>query len=72
MSEWPIELAWKACIPQGIEGSNPSLSAGLIIKEELRNLVYYGVLFCDILFGAAVLNAVAVALAVEQIRQPFS
>ena len=27
VSEWPIELAWKACIPQGIEGSNPSLSA---------------------------------------------
>ena len=27
VSEWPIEHAWKACILQGIEGSNPSLSA---------------------------------------------
>ena len=27
MSEWPIEHAWKACLPQGNEGSNPSLSA---------------------------------------------
>ncbi len=27
MSEWPNEHAWKACVPQGTEGSNPSLSA---------------------------------------------
>ena len=27
VSEWPIEHAWKACIPRGIEGSNTSLSA---------------------------------------------
>jgi hypothetical protein len=27
VSEWPKEHAWKACIPQGIEGSNPSLTA---------------------------------------------
>lgn len=27
VSEWPIEHAWKACLPQGNEGSNPSLSA---------------------------------------------
>ena len=26
MSEWPNEHAWKACVPQGTEGSNPSLS----------------------------------------------
>ena len=24
---WSSAHAWKACIPQGIEGSNPSLSA---------------------------------------------
>jgi hypothetical protein len=27
MAEWLKELAWKACIPQGIQGSNPCLSA---------------------------------------------
>ena len=27
MSEWPKEHAWKVCIPQGIEGSTPSLTA---------------------------------------------
>ena len=27
MQEWLNWHAWKACIPQGIEGSNPSLSA---------------------------------------------
>ena len=27
MSEWSKEHAWKVCIPKGIEGSNPSLSA---------------------------------------------
>ena len=25
--EWSNGLAWKACVPQGTEGSNPSLSA---------------------------------------------
>jgi hypothetical protein len=27
VSEWLKEHAWKVCIPQGIEGSNPFLSA---------------------------------------------
>ena len=27
VSEWLKEHAWKVCIPQGIEGSNPSLTA---------------------------------------------
>ena len=27
MSEWPNEHAWKACVQQCTEGSNPSLSA---------------------------------------------
>jgi hypothetical protein len=27
VSEWPKEHAWKVCIGQPIEGSNPSLSA---------------------------------------------
>ena len=27
MSEWSKEHAWKACVPQGTEGSNPSLTA---------------------------------------------
>ena len=31
MAEWLKAHAWKACIPQGIQGSNPCLSA--IISE---------------------------------------
>ena len=27
MAEWLKAHAWKACIPQGIQGSNPCLSA---------------------------------------------
>ena len=27
VSEWSKEHAWKVCIPKGIEGSNPSLTA---------------------------------------------
>ena len=27
VSEWPKEHAWKVCVPQGTEGSNPSLTA---------------------------------------------
>ncbi len=27
MTEWPIVQHWKCCVPQGTEGSNPSLSA---------------------------------------------
>jgi hypothetical protein len=27
LSEWLKEHAWKVCVPQGTEGSNPSLSA---------------------------------------------
>ena len=41
MSEWPIELAWKACIPQGIEGSNPSLSAVIPLNLNVLLLVLY-------------------------------
>ncbi len=33
VSEWLKEHAWKVCIRQRIEGSNPSLTA--IFKEEL-------------------------------------
>src|SRR5665213_2874176 len=29
MAEWLKAHAWKACIPQGIQGSNPCLSATL-------------------------------------------
>ena len=32
-----MELAWKACIPQGIEGSNPSLTAINLNEEALLN-----------------------------------
>jgi hypothetical protein len=30
MAEWLKAHAWKACIPQGIQGSNPCLSAKLL------------------------------------------
>ena len=32
MAEWLKAHAWKACIPQGIQGSNPCLSA--IIQDK--------------------------------------
>jgi hypothetical protein len=34
MAEWLKAHAWKACIPQGIQGSNPCLSA---ILESMGN-----------------------------------
>src|SRR5436190_20034473 len=34
LSEWLKEHAWKVCIPQkGIEGSNPSVSAGYFARR---------------------------------------
>ena len=30
LSEWSKEHAWKVCVPQGTEGSNPSFSAILL------------------------------------------
>ena len=37
MQEWFIWHAWKACVLQkGTGGSNPSLSASIIIDEEER------------------------------------
>ena len=30
---WPSAHAWKACKPQGFEGSNPSLSAIRLIRQ---------------------------------------
>ncbi len=32
---WPSAHAWKACIPQGIKGSNPFLSAKCHHKSQL-------------------------------------
>ena len=40
MSEWPIEHAWKACVPQGTEGSNPSLSAKEKPTPQTRGFVF--------------------------------
>ena len=34
MTEWPIVQHWKCCVPQGTEGSNPSLSAIFLIPLE--------------------------------------
>ena len=33
VSEWSKEHAWKVCIPKGIEGSNPSLTATIAEDE---------------------------------------
>src|ERR1700743_554491 len=37
MAEWLKAHAWKACIPQGIQGSNPCLSA--IQNQRVTNLL---------------------------------
>ena len=39
VSEWLKEHAWKVCIRQRIEGSNPSLTA--ILKEELQQCGFF-------------------------------
>ena len=39
MAEWLKAHAWKACIPQGIQGSNPCLSANnLFIVNDLLEI----------------------------------
>ena len=40
VAEWLKALAWKACIPKGIEGSNPSLTA--ILKTAPSGRFFYG------------------------------
>jgi hypothetical protein len=37
MAEWLKAHAWKACIPQGIQGSNPCLSAIICSKPNTIN-----------------------------------
>ncbi len=40
VTEWSIVHAWKACVPKGTEGSNPSPSASFIIYTlRVRNQV---------------------------------
>ncbi len=34
--EWSIGHAWKACVPQGTEGSNPSPSANSFVGTGYR------------------------------------
>ena len=36
MAEWLKAHAWKACIPQGIQGSNPCLSARPFLNQDPR------------------------------------
>ena len=38
MAEWLKAHAWKACIPQGIQGSNPCLSAITSYKSPIINI----------------------------------
>jgi hypothetical protein len=38
MAEWLKAHAWKACIPQGIQGSNPCLSAITLLKTTPEHL----------------------------------
>jgi hypothetical protein len=37
MAEWLKAHAWKACIPQGIQGSNPCLSANFLLSPQKIN-----------------------------------
>ncbi len=37
MAEWLKAHAWKACIPQGIQGSNPCLSAKYLSRKIPRH-----------------------------------
>jgi hypothetical protein len=37
MAEWLKAHAWKACLPQGNVGSNPTLSAILLNLEDLTH-----------------------------------
>ena len=37
MAEWLKAHAWKACIPQGIQGSNPCLSATFTLQPRLHS-----------------------------------
>ncbi len=41
VSEWLKEHAWKVCIPQGIEGSNPSLTATNFKKPHSRQALRF-------------------------------
>ena len=44
MAEWLKAHAWKACIPQGIQGSNPCLSATFseVQRKCLQAMLLYG------------------------------
>jgi hypothetical protein len=59
MAEWLKAHAWKACIPQGIQGSNPCLSATPFpkyLEKLMRFRIYaqvstannYPILFADL------------------------
>jgi hypothetical protein len=39
MAEWLKAHAWKACVPQGTVGSNPTLSASIIPLQTLKALL---------------------------------
>ena len=41
MAEWLKAHAWKACIPQGIQGSNPCLSAILPFQGHPLSIKQY-------------------------------
>ena len=48
VSEWPKEHAWKACKPQGFEGSNPSLTA-IYSKKTAHVAVFLCLIFmCEV------------------------
>ena len=36
MTEWPKVHDWKSCVVQATEGSNPSLSATLSIRNQVK------------------------------------
>lgn len=60
MAEWLKAHAWKACIPQGIQGSNPCLSAMTFCKFLKTRLIRVECCSCRYLMRLAVLNGTLV------------
>ena len=69
MTEWPKVHDWKSCVPQGTEGSNPSLSSAVnsptapSLARELRTLGGLAAPFVAAQVGMMTLGVVEAAIA---------
>jgi MATE family multidrug resistance protein len=69
MTEWPKVHDWKSCVPQGTEGSNPSLSSAVnsppapSLAREIRTLGGLAVPFVAAQVGMMTLGVVEAAIA---------